>query len=150
MNSRNQLTSFAKATQPTGLVLISLIALGCNSGNAGRASVSGKVTFDGQPIATGQIVFEPAGSGRLGIAQIANGAYSMPPEQGPTPGKYTVRITADRPTGKTAAALASSGGQAPTQVYEQYIPAKYNERSELTVEIGAEPDAVHDFALTGG
>jgi hypothetical protein len=74
----------------------------------------------------------------------------MPPEQGPTPGKYTVRITADRPTGKTAAALASSGGQAPTQVYEQYIPAKFNERSELTVEIGAEPDAVHDFALTGG
>ena len=147
MRSIDRLKSFAIAARPAGLVLISLIALGCNTGDAGRASVSGKVTFNGQPIATGQIVFEPSGSGRLGIAQIADGAYSMPPEQGPTPGKYIVRITADRPTGKTAAPLASSGGQAPTQVYEQYIPAKYNERSELNTEIDAEPNIVRDFDL---
>lgn len=143
----DRLKSITIAARPTGLVLISLIALGCNSGDAGRASVSGKVTFDGQPVATGQIVFEPAGSGRLGIAQIADGAYSMPPEQGPTPGKYMVRITADRPTGKMAAPLASTGGQAPTEVYEQYIPAKYNERSELRTDIGAEGNAVRDFDL---
>ena len=148
MYSRNQITSFVAATRLTGLVLITLLALGCGSGNAGRASIAGKVTFDGQPIEMGQIVFEPVGSGRLGIAQISKGAYSMPPEQGPTPGKYTVRVTAERPTGKTAAALPSSGGQAQTEVYEQYIPVKFNERSELSVEIGAEPNAVHDFALT--
>lgn len=129
------------------LTLLLLATPGCNSGDSGRASVSGKVTFEGMPISTGQIVFEPLGAGRLGIAQIGDGAYSMPPQQGPTPGKYTVRITADRPTGKTTKALPSSGGQAPIDVYEQFIPAKYNERSELTTEIGAEASTVRDFNL---
>lgn len=126
---------------------LALIVVGCNSQGAGRASVSGKVTFDGQPVGTGQIVFEPAGSGRLGIAQIVNGAYAMPAEQGPTSGSYIVRITADRPTGKTAKGPASSGEQTSTEVYEQYIPLKYNEQSELRIEIGADGTLAHDFDL---
>ncbi len=123
---------------------------GCGSPDSGRASVSGKVTFDGEPVKTGQVSFEPQGQGRFGIAQIVDGAYQMPPQQGPTPGKYTVRVTADRPTGKPAQALPSAAGRPTGEAYEQYIPAKYNERSELSVEIGAEPNAVHDFALTAG
>ena len=133
------------------LALVALMALlGCNNADAGRASVSGKVTFDGQPVKMGQIAFEPQGAGRLGIAQIIDGAYQMPAQQGPTPGKYVVRITADRPAGKPAQAAPSATGRPTGEVYEQYIPAKFNERSELTVEIGAEPNAVHDFALIAG
>ena len=124
--------------------------LGCGSPDSGRASVSGKVTFDGEPVKTGQISFEPQGQGRIGIAQIVDGAYQMPPQQGPTPGKYTVRITADRPSGKPAQTTPEVSGRPIGESYEQYIPATFNERSELTVEIGAEPNAVHDFALTAG
>lgn len=126
--------------------------VGCSNPDSGRASVSGKVTFDGEPVKTGQIAFEPQGQGRFGIAQIVDGAYQMPPQQGPTPGKYTVRITANRPTGKPPQATPdnSDNGRPTGESYEQYLPVKYNERSELTVEIGAEPNAVHDFALTAG
>lgn len=140
-----------KFTAPSLLAFVALaVFVGCGSADAGRASVSGKVTFDGEPVKTGQISFEPQGQGRTGIAQIVDGAYQMPPQQGPTPGKYTVRITADRPTGKTAQAMPDASGRPTGESYEQYIPVKYNQRSELSVEIGAEPNAVHDFALTAG
>lgn len=127
--------------------VLALLLAGCGAGDAGRASVSGKVTYDGEPVKQGQIVFEPLGSGRLGIAQIGDGVFSMPPQQGPTPGKYTVRITAERPTGKTTQALASSGGGGSVDVYEQFIPAKFNERSELTTEFDEKSDNVRDFDL---
>ncbi|BBO33148.1 hypothetical protein [Lacipirellula parvula] len=132
--------------------LCTLLALaastGCNSANSGRASISGKVTFDGQPLKSGEIVFEPQGTGRLGIAQIVDGAYQMPAQQGPTPGKYLVRITANRPTGKAVQPAADTSGRSSGVSYEQFIPAKYNEKSTTTIEIGVEPAAVHDFALT--
>jgi hypothetical protein len=141
----------AKISVSSLLTLMAMSALlGCSNPDSGRASVSGKVTFDGEPVKTGQIEFEPQGQGRFGIAQIVDGAYQMPSQQGPTSGKYTVRITANRPSGKPAQSMPEASGRPAGESYEQYIPAKYNERSELTVEIGAEPDAVHDFALTGG
>jgi hypothetical protein len=142
-------TSKVAASLFVACVVISLFA-GCGGHDSDRASVSGKVTFDGEPVKTGQIAFEPQGQGRFGIAQIVDGAYQMPAQQGPTPGKYTVRITADRPSSKAAQPAPEVSGRPAGEAYEQYIPAKYNERSELTVEIGAEPNAVHDFALTAG
>jgi hypothetical protein len=148
----------ALVTLPTSKVATPLLAAcvaitlfaGCGGPDSDRASISGKVTFDGEPVKTGQIAFEPQGQGRFGIAQIVDGAYQMPPQQGPTPGKYTVRITAERPTGKQAPSTPDASGRPAGESYEQYIPAKFNERSELSVEIGAEPNAVHDFALTAG
>jgi hypothetical protein len=118
---------------------------GC--GGQPRSSVSGKVTLDDQPVAAGQIVFEPQGAGRVGIAQISEGIYTMPAGQGPTAGKYVVRITANRPTGRKA--TAGRGGDSKTQVdqYEQFIPVKYNELSELMTEVGEEGQIVRDFAL---
>lgn len=144
-------TLSSKVTAPTLLAFVALTVLvGCGGPDAGRASVSGKVTFDGEPVKMGQIAFDPQGQGRMGIAQIVDGAFQMPPQQGPTPGKYTVRITADRPSGKPAQTTPEVSGRSVGESYEQYIPVKYNQRSELTVEIGAEPNAVHDFALTAG
>jgi hypothetical protein len=122
------------------------VVQGCNSRQE-RASVSGKVTFDGQPLSNGQIVFEPMGAGRLGIAQIADGAYTMPAQQGPSPGKYLVRITANRPTGEKVSAGGRAADAAPVDVVEQFIPPRYNDRSELNVEIGAEGEVVRDFEL---
>jgi hypothetical protein len=127
-------------------VLACLLGAGCGGKTADRAGVSGKVTFDGQPVAAGQVVFEPQGAGRMGIAQIVDGAYTMPPEQGPTAGEYVVRITANRPTGAKAAAGRGSDEQ--VDVYEQFIPAKYNDQTELKAQVGNEAAVVQDFALT--
>jgi hypothetical protein len=129
------------------LSAVTLTAIfGC--GGQPRSSVSGKVTFDDQPVAAGQIVFEPQGAGRVGIAQISEGAYSMPAGQGPTVGKYVVRITANRPTGRKATAGRGSDNKTRVDQYEQFIPVKYNDQSELTTEVGGEGQIVRDFRLT--
>lgn len=119
---------------------------GC--GGQPRSSVSGKVTFDDQPVTAGQIVFEPQGGGRVGIAQISEGVYRMPAGQGPSVGKYVVRITANRPTGRKTPAGRGSDKTTLVDQYEQFIPAKYNNQSELTTEVGDEGQIVRDFRLT--
>lgn len=139
---------FDRTTMSSISGAFALIALvGCGGGPA-RKAVSGKVTFDGKPVGTGQIAFEPVSGGRLGIAQIVDGAYLMPSQQGPTAGNYVVRITGHRPTGRKAKASRVADGQALVDQYEQFIPSKYNEQSELKTEIGAESEVVRDFALT--
>jgi hypothetical protein len=121
--------------------------LGCGNG-PGRTSVSGKVTFDGEPVKSGQIAFEPMSGGRLGIAQIVDGAYTMPADQGPTPGQYVVRITAVRPTGRQVSAGRTAADQKTVDQFEQFIPAKYNDLSELKTEIGAEAEVERNFDLS--
>jgi hypothetical protein len=113
-----------------------------------RTSVSGKVTFDGQPLPAGQIVFEPAGAGRLGIAQISDGAYTMPAANGPTAGKYVVRITATRPTGRKAQAGYGNDRKNLVDQFEQFLPAKYNDQSQLTTEVADAGAIVRDFTLS--
>jgi hypothetical protein len=123
-----------------------LALLGCSG--PPRTTVSGKVTFDGQPLASGQIVFEPQGTGRLGIAQISAGAYTMPAEHGPTAGAYVVRITANRPSGRKTKAGLGANGPSLVDRHEQFLPAKYNEQSELKAEVSGEGQIARDFILT--
>jgi hypothetical protein len=132
--------------RPELLVLLALGTLvGC--GRSTRTSVTGKVTFDGQPLETGQIVFEPKTAGRLGIAQVSQGDYAMPAEHGPTTGSYVVRITANRATGRKVKAGREPNAAA-TDQFVQFIPARYNDQSELTTDIGDEAKVVRDFELT--
>jgi hypothetical protein len=124
-----------------------LSIVGC-SGAPEQVGVSGKVTFDGTPVEDGQIEFEPQGAGgRMAFAMISGGQYATAQERGIQPGKYLVRITASRPTGK-AAEQDSFNRDATAVVNEQFIPAKYNSASDLQIEIGAAGAATHDFALT--
>ena len=63
-----------------GLIFLGL-CLGCNGGNdAGRNTLSGKVTFGGKPVPYGLIYFSPditqGNSGPQGYAEIVNGEYS--------------------------------------------------------------------------
>jgi hypothetical protein len=127
------------------IAVILFAILGCNKQS--RTAVSGAVTFDGQPLPTGQIVFEPTSAGRLGIAQISNSAYNMPVTQGPTAGKYVVRITANRPSGRKTKAGGGRDTKAFVDQQEQFIPGKYNDQSELTTEVAGEGSIIRDFAL---
>lgn len=62
-------------------VLLSLLSLvGCG-GDDGRSRLSGKATFDGQPIVYGEIVFHPQ-SGPEGSATIRNGLFDTANEGG--------------------------------------------------------------------
>ena len=145
MSPQNHLDRTTRAK--IGVTIALVVLLGCGGGPA-RTSVSGKVTFDGQPVTMGQIAFEPLSGGRLGIAQIVDGAYLMPAQQGPTAGSYVVRITGQRPTGRKTKAGRGDDGQTLVDQYEQFLPDKYNEQSELKTEVGGEGEIVRDFILT--
>lgn len=132
----------------TGLcvVLIASSMLGCGGGNSlERASVKGSVTFDGKPVEKGLIAFLPSGEtkGPSSGAEIINGEYEIPKDTGPTPGTYSVEVTANRVVGKTEVqgVAGSQGGLSGAQtadVLEMYIPAKYNTKTtlEAVVESG--------------
>ena len=133
----------------TGCLLL-VMAAGCGRGD-GRATVKGNVWLDGAPLESGSIALVPS-PGSSGVAAggvIKNGTYSIT-KKGPLPGEYQVQITAWRKTGQmvpapTIGPVAKEGEM--VEQTEQYIPEKYNESSELTVEIQPGHNR-HDFELT--
>lgn len=112
------------------LCLASLISAGCEGPHStigpSKATTSGKVLFQGKPLATGVIVFlDVAGDPprRYG-SSIADGIF----ECDVTPGEKRVEITAMVvPTG--------SDKPDPGTNMKQIIPAKYNLKSTLTVTV---------------
>jgi len=125
------------------VALAGLLIVGCSGSSAEfeRASISGTVTLDGEPLPSGQIVFQPTlkegelskkkGVGRPATATIKDGKYEISAAKGPTVGPNKVQITAIRDTGKTT----EQDGKK-VAVSEQYLPARYNtatlERYEVT------------------
>lgn len=74
------------------LSAFSLCLAGCGRGDD-RNSLSGNVTFDGKPLAYGEIVFRPA-KGPEGSATVRDGKYSTDDGgQGITRGPNTVIVT---------------------------------------------------------
>ena len=70
--------------------------VGCSSSDVTRYDVSGTVTFDGQPVPSGSITFQPAtgNEGPGGIANIKDGKYDTAKEgKGPTGGPHHVTIS---------------------------------------------------------
>ncbi len=116
---------------------------GCGSTEPGpeRTIVTGKVTFEGEPVAQGHIWFIPV-SGRQGPqagAAIIDGQYRVENKGGVPVGDCQVKITAERPQADTK--IVSDGGpeEIPTA---QFIPARYNEKTELTAQIELRPEPV--------
>jgi hypothetical protein len=129
------------------VALALVTTIGCGGAARDRVAVSGAVTFDGQPLSTGQVVFEPRAQGRMAIAQLVDGRYSIAAQRGPTAGEYIVRITASRTTGEKATGGPTSGNEL-RDVYAQFLPAKYNEASELVVQIDpSKGDVEQNFDL---
>lgn len=102
-----------------------LAVAGC--GRSELVSCSGRVTFDGQPIATGSIAFRPLEPG-------------VPPQGGRiVDGGFTLRCRPGRHRVEILASRVKSGAEELTpgmKPMEQYIPARYNDESKLTVDVG--------------
>lgn len=125
------------------------VAGGCNT-QVERVAVSGTVTVDGEPVEDGQVAFEPFGKGKMEFGYISDGKYSIPKKFGLAPGEYIVRITASRATGEKAeqdAFLREEDG-ASLEIYEPFIPAKYNTASKLKVEIDPVEHVQKDFDIS--
>jgi len=108
-----------------GLALVA----GCGGGPA-TATVSGAVTVDGQPLASGIIEFIPADQspGEPNSVSIKDGKYELTT----TPGKKTVRITA--PVAKKPFQVPGSNAS-PIEASEESLPDRYHSQSELQFDV---------------
>ena len=62
--------------------------------NNPRVNASGKVEFDGKPVAAGTVTFLQAETGNYAICEIYDGTYESEDGAGPNPGKNAVSIVA--------------------------------------------------------
>ena len=120
---------------------------GCAGGDdeLARQAISGKVTLDGLPLPKGQIVFDPATSatGTRTGGPIVDGTYQLTKSDGPVPGAYNVLIT--------AVSVVEGDPNDPAKKVKRTrdaVPAKYNARTTLHVEIKADGSDGLDFRLT--
>jgi hypothetical protein len=107
------------------IICCALSLLGCGDGGPPRYVVSGTVTWRGEPLPAGQIVFEPLDPQVPGASgTITAGTFRCLASAG----AQRVKIFAQR----AAATVDSTMGAAPQ---EQYLPARYNHESQLQAEI---------------
>ncbi|WP_425619178.1 hypothetical protein NA78x_002915 [Anatilimnocola sp. NA78] len=116
----------------SALCLALLLLAGCTGGAGPKTTeVSGKVTMDGAPLETGDVLFESLDQGvSPSSAPIVNGEYKAKVQ----PGKKTVRITSSRP-----GAPDPVMGTGPPQ---QIVAKEFNAKSTLshTVEATEQKD----------
>lgn len=129
---------FHRKRQIASWILCLVFLAGC--GGDGKYPVSGVVTWEGEPIPEdhhGYVTLTPVDP-------------SSPPDAGPigpggqfdfraTPGEKRVEILITRPVGEVIEAMGAAA-------HEQYIPTRYNEKTELTMTVEAKDNEI-DFAL---
>lgn len=130
---------------PLRILLVCVVIAACGCGTKNVASVHGKVTLDGEPVAIGNIAFvPPSGSGSRAAASIEQGGYTIPASDKLAPGTYRVEVSWHKPTGRK---IASADPGMMIDETREAVPAKYNTDSTLRAEI-AGGEVVKDFALT--
>jgi hypothetical protein len=119
-----------------------LAAAGCGKS---KPMMEGLVTLDGEPIEKGTIMLIPAnGKGQSAGGGIVAGRYRITASAGP----MQVRINAARKDGTMPDPL-NPGSGVMVDRYVEYVPDRYNEKTELDVTIAAGLNT-HDFKLEGG
>jgi hypothetical protein len=121
-----------------GLLTIVPLAVGCGDG---KAVVSGKVTFNGEPIARGAITLVPTdGKGQTAGSSIESGAYLI---QGVPPGEKTVQIIAVYSLGRRK---DDDGGD--VEAMGDLLPASWGPASKERLTVTA-PTTTKDFTIEG-
>tara|TARA_R110002111_G_scaffold2705_4_gene17950 strand:+ start:41405 stop:41833 length:429 start_codon:yes stop_codon:yes gene_type:complete len=126
------------------LIFTMCVLVGCGSSADGvvRYPVTGTVTWNGQPLPEGDIIFIPTEkTARPEGAVIKEGQFELTL----APGSMRVEIRASRETGKMIESAVDPGQK--IAVVENYIPAKYNDKSELKAEVSADGENQFQFEL---
>lgn len=128
-----------------------MLLAGCGDGNPARAPVSGTVTYKGDSLKIGSLVFVPVADGPAAQGEInRNGKYVMgtySTTDGVIPGEYKVMITAlTSPGGSGLPEDAVNGNAGPVSV----IPEWYGDLENSGLKIVVEPGKANtiDFNLT--
>jgi hypothetical protein len=130
----------ACGTKFLGALILAAAISGCSSDKGGGV-VKGMVTLDGQPLATGQILFVAADqNAQSAEATITAGQF----EAVVPPGEKRVEIRAPKVTGKQKMYDTPDSPTVDTVV--ELLPAKYNVNSELTMTVaGGEQEKNFDL-----
>jgi hypothetical protein len=120
------------------IIVFAGVSSGCDKTAPGKTEVGGTVRWEGQPLPAGGIKFVTAEDGLpAGSGQIENGRFKF----FSTAGKLRVEILASRPN-------SNAGTDERIPAYDQYIPERYNAKSELTAEVTLDGKNEFDFSLT--
>ena len=136
------------ATHRSKCVLLLVAALGCSS-SSGLTDVTGKVTYQGQPVEGATVVFISNETTRPATAITgADGTYSLMTldAHGATPGKYSVVVSkADAPTETgeppSMEEAAKNAGRPPPPV-KQLLPAKYGDAARTPLQCEVKNEAL--------
>ena len=112
----------------------------------GRQEVKGRVIFDGQPLESGSIRFEPQNATGIQVsagAVVNNGQFVIEASQGLPKGSYKVSISSPE-GGNRELSMPVPNAPAP----RERIPEKYNINTTLTVELPIKTQNGLSFELT--
>lgn len=139
-------TSLYRSTirRATSLVLCLFVATltGCGSSSDGPEMVTtqGEVTWKGQPVETGRVIFRLLDGDRRGFsAPIEGGKFEIETY----PGQVRVEIRASR----LVPGKFDNSNDEPEPMGEMYIPAQFNTQSTLVLNVPA--DEATEFNLDG-
>ena len=130
------------ATTPSfafGLVCATAVLVaGCGDG---KATVSGRITFNGEPVSRGAITLIPTdGKGQSVGSQVEGGSYLV---RGVLPGEKTVQIIAIYPLGQRKSEDGNS-----IEAMGDLLPASWGANSAEKLNVSA-PTTTKDFAIEG-
>jgi hypothetical protein len=128
---------------------------GCGRQGPERVVVSGTVTYRGQPLKEGCIRLVPAKGtvAPVSVAAIIDGRYVIKSHGGVPVGTHRIEITAYKANKQQQAAASATqsdmpGVETPSKV-SQFIPEKYNTKSELQITVPSGSGAItKNFDLT--
>jgi hypothetical protein len=138
-----------------GAVVCICAFAGCSgSGLSGTAPVTGKVTYNGQPVEGAVVSFLGEGEGARVATAIsgAGGAYELMTvdEEGAMPGKYAVTVTkSEAAVGASQSMEEAAKSLAPPPVAKELLPAKYGDPAQTPLKFDVKAGAnTIDLALT--
>ena len=128
---------------PAALVAVTV---GCSNGEP-RGEVFGEVRFDGQPVETGMVSFEPTKAmAPPRNVPIQNGEYRAGGDQALTPGTYRVRITA---ADRSKMGLKAANDPHARVEYVPLLPSSWNAQSRLSVDVRPGKNTFHFHGKKG-
>jgi hypothetical protein len=118
--------------------LLTVIA-GCYGPSTPGVAISGRVTYQGKPVREAAIFFTPdiSKEGKGGQGLVTRGRYSIPSEEGPSPGEMNVIIVDPR---RTNPGYKSNWT-------DPLLPDSYQSFKRMTVTIPARKSFSLDFDL---
>ena len=123
-----------------GVGCVWVVAAGAGCGD-GRATVSGRVTFNGEPVERGSITLVPVdGTGQTAGGDIRNGEYAV---KSVVPGERQVQITAVYVSGKERL-----DGGLEVDLVSDLLPPTWGPESTERLTVTA-PRTTKDFEIEG-